>query len=291
MKFLLLLPPVALIFLVFCIPLFRYSWLSFHSLSVITNLDAIPNGFANWSRLINDHNFWQALFQTIRFTVVSVSLETFFALLIALLLNNNFRGKNIIRATTILPWALPTTVMALGWRWIFNTPFGFFHKFLKIFNITDLNLLSDPNLAWIATVIADVWKTTPFISIIILAGLQSIPSDYYDAFKLEGGNSKMSFFKITLPLLRPYILTSVLFRTAQSFGVFDIIQVMTGGGPGSTTESLGLYAYRNAMRYLDFGYSSTIMIASFLTLIILMAIFWTLIINFGKLSIFAQNEI
>ena len=158
--------------------------------------------------------------------------------------------------------------MALGWRWIFNTPYGPIEQIIGYLGIDPINILSNPEFAWKATVIADVWKTTPFLAIIILAGLQTIPEDLYEAFRLEGGNKINSFFEITLPLLKPYIFIGVLFRIAQAFGVFDLIQVMTGGGPGGTTESLAYYAYLNAMRFLDFGYSSTIMIASFIILII-----------------------
>ena len=113
---------------------------------------------------------------------------------------------------------------------------------------------------------ADVWKTTPFITLILLAGLQTIPADLFEAFRLEGGRPLQALRTITLPLLVPYILLSLLFRLAQAFGVFDLIQVLTGGGPAGSTESLALYAYLNAMRFLDFGYSATVMLGGFLLL-------------------------
>ena len=113
---------------------------------------------------------------------------------------------------------------------------------------------------------ADVWKTTPFIALILLAGLQTIPSDLYEALRLEGGHPQQALRRITLPLLQPYILLSLLFRLAQAFGVFDLIQVLTGGGPAGSTESIALYAYLNAMRFLDFGYSATVMLGGFLLL-------------------------
>ncbi len=265
---LLLLPAGILIILVFGVPLIRYAWLSLHASSVVTGLEPFPNHGANWYRLLTDNRFWQDAFQTTRFALFSVTLEILIALAIAILLDQKLKGRGTIRAISLLPWALPTTVMALGWRWIFNTPYGPIDQISHLIGIDSLNILSSPELAWIATVVADVWKTTPFVGLILLAGLQTIPKDLYEAFRLEGGNKIQSLFKITIPLLKPYFVISIIFRLAQAFGVFDLVQVMTGGGPAGSTESLAQYAYLNAMRFLDFGYSSTIMIGSFILLII-----------------------
>tara|TARA_Y100001968_G_C19426240_1_gene754527 strand:+ start:1605 stop:2471 length:867 start_codon:yes stop_codon:yes gene_type:complete len=279
MTLLLILPATICILLIFIVPLIVYFWASFHASSVITSFNFIGNESANWSRILDDSRFWQDAIQTIRFTTTSVFFEILLALLIAITLNESFKGKGIIRAITLLPWALPTTLLALSWRWIFNTPYGPIELIARILNIGTINILSNPDITWIATVVADVWKTTPFIALILLAGLQSIPKNIYEAFKLEGGNDTTAFFKITFPLLQPYLVISLVFRIAQAFGVFDLIQVMTGGGPSGSTESLGLYAYLNAMRYLDFGYSSTIIIASFILLLCLTSIsYYTLVL-------------
>ena len=272
MNVLLALPALLLIALVFGWPMARYTWLSFHADSVLTGLVPIPNGGANWVRLLSDARFWQDSLQTARFALVSVSLELLLALAIALLLDQRWRGRGAVRALTLLPWALPTTMMALGWRWIFNTPYGPLEQLAAALGIPPLNLLADPNVAWMATVAADVWKTTPFITLILLAGLQTIPADLYEAFRLEGGQPWQGLRSITLPLLTPYILLSLLFRLAQAFGVFDLVQVLTGGGPASSTESLALYAYLNAMRFLDFGYSATVMLGGFLMLTLVIVI-------------------
>ena len=271
---LLLVPSLLLLVVVFVGPLFRYAWLSFHADSVITGLIAIPNGGANWLRLVQDQRYWQDLFQTLRFAGVSVGLELVLALLIALLLDQRWRGRDVVRTLALIPWALPTTVMALGWRWIFNTPYGPVDHFTKIIGLGSLNILGDPSLTWMATVWADVWKTTPFAALILLAGLQTIPGDLYEALRLEGGNALICLRRITLPLLRPYILLALLFRLAQAFGVFDLIQVLTGGGPASSTESIALYAYWNALRFLDFGYSATIIMASFILISLICVIAW-----------------
>ena len=271
---LLLVPALLLLVVVFVGPLFRYAWLSFHADSVITGLIAIPNGGANWLRLVQDQRYWQDLFQTLRFAGVSVGLELVLALLIALLLDQRWRGRDVVRTLALIPWALPTTVMALGWRWILNTPYGPVDHLTKIIGLGSLNILGDPSLTWMATVWADVWKTTPFAALILLAGLQTIPGDLYEALRLEGGNALICLRRITLPLLRPYILLALLFRLAQAFGVFDLIQVLTGGGPASSTESIALYAYWNALRFLDFGYSATIIMASFILISLICVIAW-----------------
>ena len=265
-------PALLLVAMVFGWPLLRYSWLSLHASSVLTGFVPVPNSGANWTRLLQDPRFWQDAGQTLRFMVVSVGLEVLLALAIALLLDQRWRGRGVVRALALLPWALPTTMMALGWRWIFNTPYGPIERLAHTLGFESLNLLSTPQWTWIVTALVDVWKTTPFITLLLLAGLQTIPEDLYSAFRLEGGRPLQALGRITLPLLLPYILISLLFRGAQAFGVFDLIQVLTGGGPAGSTESLALYAFMNAMRFLDFGYSATVMVAGFLLLTLAMLI-------------------
>jgi multiple sugar transport system permease protein len=279
----LLLGPAGLLLLVvFAAPLLHYAWLSNHADSVVTGLEPVLNHGANWVRLLQDQRFWQDAAQTLRFAVVSVGLELLLALAIALLLDQRWRGRGALRAIALIPWALPTTVMALGWRWIFNTPYGPLDQLAHALGWPSLNLLANPAITWIATVVGDVWKTTPFAALILLAGLQTIAGDLYEALRLEGGSSWDCFRRITLPLLRPYLALALLFRLAQAFGVFDLIQVMTGGGPASSTESLALYAYLNAMRFLDFGYSATVVSGSFLLLLGLCLGGWLLTLGLSR---------
>ena len=274
---LLLVPSILFLIAVFALPLLRYGWLSFHADSVMTGLVAIPNQGANWQRFIHDARYWQDLTQTLRFALVSVTAELVLGLIIALILNQPLRKRALIRSSSLIPWALPTTVMALGWRWIFNTPYGPIDRLMQSGFGQSLNALGDPSLAWVTTVYADIWKTTPFVALILLAGLQTIPSDLYEAAKLEGAGPWVCLQRITIPLLLPYLGLALMFRLAQAFGVFDLVQVMTGGGPASSTESIALYAYWNALRFLDFGYSATIMIGSFVILSSLIAIAWFVI--------------
>ncbi|MFM7674752.1 MAG: carbohydrate ABC transporter permease [Synechococcus sp.] len=265
---LLLLPALLLVAGVFLWPLLRYGWLSLQASSVLTGLVAVPNGGTNWLRLLEDGRFWQDAAQTLRFAGVSLALELLLGLALALLLHRPLPRRGLVRAVVLLPWALPTTVMALGWRWIFNDPNGPINGLLQAVGLPALPFLASPQLAWITTVLADVWKTTPFVALLLLAGLQTIPADLYEALALEGGTPRQALGRIALPLLRPYLFLAVLFRLAQALGVFDLLVVLTGGGPAGSTESLAVYAYLNAMRFLDFGYSATVMLGMFLLLLL-----------------------
>ena len=266
---LLMAPALALLLAIFAAPLLHYLWLSTQAQSVLTGLQPQPIGAQQWLRLWNDGRFWQDTWQTLRFSAASVSLEMLLGLAVALLLNQPLRGRGVLRTISLLPWALPTTVMALGWRWIFNDPYGPISRLLAGLELPAIPFLSNPALTWMATVGADTWKTTPFVALLLLAGLQTIPADLYEAAALEGATPLQTLRRITLPLLTPYLLIALLFRLAQALGVFDLIQVLTGGGPAGSTESLALYAYLNAMRFLDFGYSATLLLGSFAILLIL----------------------
>jgi multiple sugar transport system permease protein len=191
-------------------------------------------------------------------------------LALALLLRGPRRGQapsGWLRTAVLLPWALPATVMALGWRWILNDPHGPLNALLVAVGAPPYPFLSNPSTTWFFVVMADVWKTTPFVALLLLAGLQAIPTELEEALILEGANPWQILWRLLLPLLRPWIGLAALFRLAQALGVFDLIQVLTGGGPAGSTESLALYAYRNAMRFLDFGYGATVLLATFLLLL------------------------
>jgi multiple sugar transport system permease protein len=269
---LLMLPALVLLLGIFAAPMLHYLWLSTQAQTVLTGLKPVGVGGQQWLRLLHDARFWQDTWQTLRFSAASVGLEMVLGLAVALLLHQPLRGRASLRTISLLPWALPTTVMALGWRWIFNDPYGPINTLLGLAGWDPLPFLSSPALTWMATVWADTWKTTPFVALLLLAGLQNIPADLYEAAALEGAGRWQCLRRITLPLLTPYLLIALLFRLAQALGVFDLIQVLTGGGPAGSTESLALYAYLNAMRFLDFGYSATVMVGSFSILLLLSAV-------------------
>ncbi|MDF5707544.1 MAG: sugar ABC transporter permease [Nostoc sp. S4] len=271
---LLLAPALLLLLFVFGYPILRAFWLSVFTKNLATELQPVFSGLDNYLRMAGDGRFWQSLWATTVFTTASVLLELLLGLGIALVLNQAFFGRGIVRTTAILPWALPTALIGLAWGWIFNDQFGVVNDILRRLGLIKIgiNWLGDPTLAMLAAIFADVWKTTPFISILLLAGLQSISADLYEAYSVDGANAWQSFRKITLPLLLPQILIAVLFRFAQAFGIFDLIAVMTGGGPGGATEVVSLYIYSTVMRYLDFGYGAALVVVTFLILIAAVAI-------------------
>ncbi|MBW4685449.1 MAG: sugar ABC transporter permease [Komarekiella atlantica HA4396-MV6] len=270
----LLTPALLLLLFVFAYPILRAFWLSVFTRNLGTELQPVFSGLDNYVRMAGDGRFWQSLWATTVFTTASVLSELLLGLGIALVLNQAFFGRGIVRTTAILPWALPTALIGLAWAWIFNDQFGIVNDILLRLGLiqTGINWLGDPTLAMSAAIFADVWKTTPFISILLLAGLQSISKDLYEAYSVDGANTWQSFRNITLPLLLPQILIAVLFRFAQAFGIFDLIAVMTGGGPGGATEVVSLYIYSTVMRYLDFGYGAALVVVTFLILIAAVAI-------------------
>ena len=266
---LMLTPAVLLLLLVFAYPILRSFWLSVFTQNLGTQLSPVFSGLNNYVRMVGDGRFWQSLWNTTIFTSVSVSLELIFGMAIALILNPAYKGRALVRTVALLPWALPTALLGLAWTWIFNDQFGVWNDILMRLGIiqTGVNWLGEPLTAMMAVIAADVWKTTPFISILLLAGLQSISEDLYEAHAIDGATPWQSFTQITLPLLIPQILIVLLFRFAGAFGVFDLIQVMTGGGPGGATEVVSLYIYATVMRYLDFGYGAALVVVTFLFLV------------------------
>ena len=270
----LILPALLVLLFVYGYPIARAFWLSLFTQNLGTELKPVFSGLDNYIRMAGDGRFWQSFWITSVFTVASVLLELLLGLGIALVLNERFRGRSLVRTAAIIPWALPTALIGLAWAWIFNDQFGVVNDILLRLGLinTGINWLGNPTLAMVSVIIADVWKTTPFISILLLAGLQSISPDLYEAHSIDGATPWQNFYKITLPLLMPQILIALLFRFAQSFGVFDLISVMTGGGPGGATEVVSLYIYSTVMRYLDFGYGSALVVVTFLLLIVAVAI-------------------
>jgi len=270
----LLIPALIFLLLVFAYPILRAFWLSLFTQNLGTQLKLVFSGLDNYGRMINDGRFWQSLWNTTVFTTASVLLELIIGMGVALVLNQSFRGRGVVRTIALLPWALPTALMGLAWAWIFNDQYGIVNDILLRLGLieTGISWLGDPTLAMIAVILADVWKTTPFIALLLLAGLQSISSDLYEAHSIDGATAWQSFWKITVPLLLPQIVIALLFRFAQAFGIFDLIQVMTGGGPAGATETVSLYIYGTVMRYLDFGYGAALVVVTFLLLVAAVAI-------------------
>lgn len=239
-------------------PIVYVLWLSAQHYSLIADEPAFA-GLANFSRLAADSRFWNALGNTLYFTVVSVALEVAIGLAFALLLARPFAGRAPMRAVVLLPWAIPTVVAARMWEWMYNGDFGVINYLLG----SSVNWLGNPYWAMHAAIAMDVWKATPFVALLLLAGRLSIAPELYQAARIDGAGAWRLFRDITWPLLRPLVLIVLIFRTIDAFRVFDAIYVLTGGGPANTTETLSIYAYKILFQTLDFGYGSTLAVAVF----------------------------
>jgi ABC-type sugar transport system permease subunit len=219
-------------------------------------------GLENYAKLAHDAVFWRDLGQTFEFTLVSVSLELLLGLAAALLLNRIGRGRATVSTSLIMPWALPTVVAATMWSLMLNDRIGLVNSLLTRLHLVSSPILwLGPKLAMTSVIAADVWKTSPFVAIILLAGLKSIPREYYEAAEIDGAGGWRAFQSVTLPLLKPFIAIALLFRAMDAFRVFDLIWVLTGGASG--TETLSIYIYKTLFRYADLGYGSAMTVALF----------------------------
>ena len=257
---LLVLPAVAVLAGVALYPLLAALWLSLHRVVLVFGERSFI-GLGNYRFLLEDPRFWRALGNTAYFTGLAVGLELLLGLPLALLLHARFRGRGLFRAGVLIPWAVPTVVSAKLWAWLFNPDYGLLNALLPG---PGLNWLGTPGLALHAAVLVDVWKTTPFVALLLLAGLQGVSEDVLRAARVDGAGAWRTFWSVTLPLLRPAVMLALLFRTLDAFRVFDALYVLTEGGPANTTETLSLYAYKTLMRTGDFGYGSTLSVATFL---------------------------
>jgi multiple sugar transport system permease protein len=253
------LPALFIIVAVAVYPLGHMLYLSFQERLLVFDISRFV-GLDNYRVLIGDARFWNALKNTLYFTALSTGVELLLGLSIALLINRKFRFQGIITALILVPWAIPTVVSARMWELIYNVDFGVLNYLLGL----KVNWLGSPLWAMHAAILADVWKTTPFVVLLLLAGLKVIPRDLYQAARVDGAGAWYSFIHITLPLIKPVILVALLFRTLDAFRVFDIIYVLTGGGPANTTETLSVYAYKVLFQTLRFGYGSTLAVVVFL---------------------------
>lgn len=256
-------PAIILIGLVMLVPLVIGISYSFQSIAILKPFANGWVGFDNYAALWKDAKFWIALENTLWWTIGSVVLQFFLGLGLALLLNRPFHGKRLIQALVFLPWAVPTFLTALTWSWLFNPIIGPIPHWLAALHILPepFNILSDPALAIWGPVAANVWFGVPFFAITLLAALQSIPDDLYEAAEIDGATPWQQFARITLPFLMPMIVITVMLRTIWIANFADMIYVMTGGGPANSTQILSSYIFTTAFRKLDFGYASTISVA------------------------------
>jgi ABC-type sugar transport system permease subunit len=260
-------PALTLLCLVAAGPLVATFWESLHQHDLRLPWLGRPFvGLANYQEAATDARVHEALWHTLLFTCVSVTLELALGLALALGLDSLVRGRAVARLVVLLPWALPTVVAALVWRFIFDTQSGIANEAIGWLGITAprIEWLADPRGAWVPLVLGDVWKTTPFVTLLLLAGLQGIDSRLYEAARLDGAGAWRRFLHITLPLLRPALVVALVFRALDAFRVLDLVYVLTGGGPGTATEVISLYAFNALLQDLRFGYASALSVVVFL---------------------------
>ncbi|WML58637.1 sugar ABC transporter permease [Neobacillus sp. PS2-9] len=217
-------------------------------------------GFENYKNVLTSSEFFPSLWKTFYFTITSVGFEFVIGLAIALILNEQFKGRGIVRGLMLIPWAFPTIVNAVLWKWLYDADHGTITGLFAKLGLTEgyANVFASSFSAMNAIIVADVWKNTAFISLILLAALQSLPKSVYEAANVDGANVFRRFFKITLPLLSPAIMVALVMRTMEAFKVFDIIYIMTGGGPAGGTRTLSFLTYESSMMFSKFSYGSSI---------------------------------
>jgi len=220
--------------------------------------DGIKWTLANFARLGSDSFFLTAMAHTFVYAAAALVFEFSIGLGLALLLNTQMRGRGFFRATLLVPMMLPTVVVGVVWRLMLNANFGAINGTLKEFglNTEGLTWTASPRLAFLSVIVVDVWQWTPFVFLVLLAGLQAIPQEPYEAALIDGSSRWQTFRHVTLPLLKPAILIALLLRTMDLLRVFDQIFILTEGGPGFATETISLYIYRTAFRFFDFGYAA-----------------------------------
>jgi multiple sugar transport system permease protein len=240
-----------------------------------------PNfvGVKNYTQYLANGRTWTAMLNTLLFTVVTVGVELAVGMLVALLINRVFIGRGLVRAAVLVPWAIPTAVAAMMWTFLFDGQSGIMAHYMAQLGIIDDPgvLLSTGAGGMFSVMFADIWKTTPYMALLLLAGLQTIPRSMYEAAAVDGANKFQQFFSITLPMIRSAILVAVLFRALDAFRVFDLIYVLTGGGPANSTESISVYAYKLLFEQQNFGAGSALSVIVFLSVALLSTIFIKLI--------------
>jgi trehalose/maltose transport system permease protein len=258
-------PSLAVIALVAAYPICYAIWLSLNEYSVITPGLSRFVGLDNYLDALGSAKFWEAMETTVLFTVISVGLELVIGLGMALVMHRAFRGRALLRAVVLVPWAILTVVTAITWRTIFEPELGFVNTTLSALGLPggDVVWLGEEGYALAAMILADVWKTAPFMALLILAGLQGIPDELHDAAKVDGANAWQRFRGITLPLLVPAITVALIFRTLDALRVFDLPYVLTKGANG--TETLSLLAQAELVANRNTGLGSALAVLTFLT--------------------------
>jgi trehalose/maltose transport system permease protein len=264
LAWLLLLPTLAIVAFIAAYPLGRTIYDSLTDARLGSTRAIHFVGLRNYQDLLRDTLFRHSIWVTVKFAVITVIFEFVLGTLIALVVNSNFRGRGLVRTAMLIPWAIITVVSAQMWKWMYNDVYGVVNDLLvRRLHILNHNIafVAQPNTSLGAICAVDIWKTTPFVALLLLAGLQTIPTDVYEAARIDGAGPFRRFFSITLPLLRPAILVTLIFRTLDALRVFDAFFVMFGAR--SDTQTMAIYDQQNIVAFSDIGYGATISVAIF----------------------------
>jgi trehalose/maltose transport system permease protein len=267
LAWLLVLPSVLVVAVVALYPLLRTFQLSFTNQRLSSVREVKWVGISNYTDLLVDSTFRRAIGNTVLFAIASVFFETLLGLIIALVIQSNFRGRGLLRTAMLIPWAIPTAVSSQMWAWMYNDVFGVINDllFTRLHLIsTKIAWLASPTLALPAIVAVDVWKTTPFMALLLLAGLQIIPEDIYEAATVDGATRLQQFWSMTLPLLKPALMVALIFRTLDALRVFDIIYIMKGTAP--ETVSMAVLARQTMIDLGRLGEGAAISVIIFVIL-------------------------
>lgn len=265
----LVLPSLLVVLIVALYPLIQTFRLSFTNTRLASAREPRFVGMDNYTSLLQEEAFRNTIWHTVVFTIASVSLETLLGLAIALVIHSNFRGRGAVRTAMLVPWAIPTVVSASMWQWMYNDVFGVINDLLVYrLHILDQKVawLANPATALPAIIAVDVWKTTPFMALLLLAGLQLVPGDVYEASMIDGANKVQQFFQITLPLLKPALLVALIFRTLDAFRVFDVIYVMKQFAP--ETMTVAVYTRQQLIDLARLGRGSAAAVIIFLCILV-----------------------
>jgi trehalose/maltose transport system permease protein len=260
-------------------PLARTIWLSFTD-ATLTGGDHDFIGLANYAFLLEDPDWWRAVRNTLVFAAISVALETALGLAIALVLDAQIRLRGVLRAAVLVPWAIPTVVSAQLWAWMLHDQYGVINEVLLAFGLMDAPRawLADRTLAMASVIAVDVWKTTPFMVLLLLAALQTVPRELHEAAMVDGAGAIRRFLVVTLPAIRPALLVAVIFRTLDALRIFDLIYVMVGNA--SATATMAVYARQHMVDFQDTGYGSAASTVLFAVIALAAALF----IRLGRIT-------
>ncbi len=275
LAWLLLAPSLIVVGVVAFYPLGRTVYQSFTNQQFLALEPTKWIGLENYRNVIHDTIFRDAIVTTVKFTVITVFFEFVLGLIIALVVNSNFKGRGVMRAVMLVPWAIPTVISAQMWNWMYNDIYGVINDLLLRVHLIDHGVAwtAQPSTALGSVAAVDIWKTTPFVALLLLAGLQVIPTELYEAASVDGASKWQQFWRITMPLLRPAILVALIFRTLDALRVFDVFYVLLG--QRLDTQSMAIYDQSTIVQTGDVGYGAAISVAIFLIISVFVVIYVT----------------